>query len=109
MRSDLARDILNNAGHHIASLGSAFLEAEGRTLRTHGKQIGAWNMHSVLLETCGETEPEEWIQCFHVLREMRNCITHAGGCVSQKLRDAVADMGADARSGWKLETPAEVV
>ncbi|MGV1009491.1 MAG: hypothetical protein ACOYBY_12885 [Dermatophilaceae bacterium] len=55
----------------------------------------------MLFESCGETEPEEWIQSFHVLREMRNCITHAGGDVSQELRNAVTDMGVDARSGWE--------
>lgn len=116
MRSDVARTFLNNADHHIASVAVPyalathedfviemldFLKAEGRTLVTHGKRIRAWNMHNVLFETCGETEPAEWIQLFHVLREMRNCITHAGGSASQELRDAVAAMGTDARSNWQ--------
>lgn len=120
MRSDVARDFLNNADHHIASVAVPyalathedfvmemldFLKAEGRTLATHGKPVRAWNMHSVLFETCAECEPAEWIQSFHVLREMRNCITHVGGVASQKLRDAVADMGPDARSGWERLNP----
>lgn len=127
LRSDDARALLKNADYHIASVAVpyalathedfvmatlGFLQAEGRALVTHGKQTRAWNMHSVLFETCGETEPEEWIQSFHVLREMRNCITHDGGSVSQKLRDAIADMGADARSGWerinRMKPPEEV-
>lgn len=115
MRSDVARSLLNNADHHIASVAVpyalathedfvmemlSFLKQEGRTLQTHGRPIKAWNMHSVLFETCGESEPADWVQSFHLLREMRNCVTHAGGLVSQKLRDAIAGMGAGARSGW---------
>jgi hypothetical protein len=127
LRSDVARGLLQNADYHIASVAIPyalathedfvmatldFLRSEGRTLATHGKRIRAWNMHAVLFETCGDTEPEEWIQSFHVLREMRNCITHAGGAVSQELRDAIANMGADARSGWErinLSKPPEDV
>lgn len=115
MRSDVARSLLDNADHHIASVAVpyalathedfimemlSFLEREGHTLQSDGRPIKAWNMHSALFGTCGESEPAEWVQSFHVLREMRNCITHAGGLVSQRLRDAMADMGADARSGW---------
>jgi hypothetical protein len=115
MRSDVARSLLNNADHHIASVAVpyalathedfvmemlSFLKQEGRMLQSHGRPIRAWNMHGVLFETCGESEPAEWVQSFHVLREMRNSITHAGGLVSQKLRDAIAGMGTDARSGW---------
>lgn len=116
MRSDVARDFLNNADHHLASVAVPYalathedfvmemlslLRSEGRRLITHGKRVRAWNMHAVLFETCGETEPDEWIQSFHVLREVRNCITHAGGGVSQNLRDLIAAMGPSARSGWE--------
>lgn len=115
LRSDAARALLDNADHHIASVAVPyalathedfvmamldFLKDEGRTLIRHGKPIKAWNMHAVLFETCGAAELEDWTQTFHVLREMRNCITHAGGEVDDKLRDAIADMGADARKGW---------
>lgn len=127
LRSDVARELLNNADHHIASVSIPyalathedfvmgmleFLRAEGRTLVTHGKQIRAWNMHTVLFESCGEPEPVAWIQSFHVLREMRNCITHEGGSVSQNLRAAIAAMGAASRSGWErlnLLTPPEEI
>lgn len=115
MKSDLAREFLNSADHHIASVAVPYalathedfvmemlatLKSEGRTLVTHGKQVRAWNMHAVLFESCGETEPDEWIQSFHALREVRNCITHAGGGVSTRLNEAIAAMGAEARSGW---------
>lgn len=114
LRSDRARDFLNSADHHIASVAIPYalathedfvtgmielLKSEGKTIIEHGKPIRAWNMHTVLFETCGVPDPES-VQTFHVLREMRNCITHAGGGVGQKLRDAVAGMGAAARSAW---------
>ena len=116
MRSDVARDDLNNAGHHIASVAVPyallthedflmgmldFLTIEGRTLVRNGNRVRAWNMHTVLFDTCSETEPQEWMQSFHVLREMRNCITHEGGGVSQPLLDAIANMGPAARVGWQ--------
>lgn len=116
MRSDHAREFLNNADHHIASVAVPYalathedfvmemldlLESDRGTLTKRGKPIKAWNMHTVMYDTCGETEPEEWLQSFHVLREMRNCITHEGGGVSDRLRDAVNEMGSEARSGWE--------
>lgn len=116
LRSDSARELLRNADHHVASVSIPYalaahedfvmemlnlLKIEGRTLARRGKQVKAWNMHSVLFETCGEVEPERWIQSFHVLREVRNCIIHDGGAVSEKLLGAVAQMGPDARSGWE--------
>ena len=58
-------------------------------------------MHTVLFDTCGAAEPPERMQSFHVLREMRNCITHEGGDVSEDWRDAVTDRDAKARSGWQ--------
>ena len=89
MRSDIARQYLNNADHHIASVAVPyalathedfvmamldFLKQEGRTLIRHGKPIRAWNMHTVLFETCGATELEDWMQSFHVLRPRGNLV-----------------------------------
>jgi hypothetical protein len=116
LRSDAARDLLYNADHHLASVAVPYalathedfvmemlklLAAEGRSLVIPKKErLAAWNMHRVLFDTCGSTELEDWTQSFHVLREMRNCITHAGGEISQRLREAIADMGTVARVGW---------
>lgn len=116
LRSDTARDLLHNADHHIASVALpyalatheefvmamlAFLKDEGRTLVTDGKPVKPWNMHTVLFDTCGVVEPEEWMQSFHVIREMRNCIIHQGGGVSDHLKGSIAQMGLAARSGWE--------
>ncbi len=116
LRSDAARAFLLNADHHVASVAVPYalathedfvfgtldiLADTGRVLLTHGKPIKAWNMHSILFETCGENEPDEWMQSFHVLRELRNCITHDGGLVSERLRAAINDMGVQARTGWQ--------
>jgi hypothetical protein len=116
LRSDVARDLLRNADYHLASVAVPYALAThedfvtstltrlkddfGRTLQKQGKSIKAWNMHTVLFDTCGFQEPTEWMQSFHVLREMRNCITHEGGGVSDALRDQIAAMGSAARTGW---------
>lgn len=115
LRSDSARQLLADADQHIASVAIPyalatheefvldmleFLKAESRSLMTHGKQIKAWNMHSVLFETCGYAEPAEWMETFHVLREVRNSIIHAGGAADTRLADAIAAMGPAARAGW---------
>ncbi|MDQ1130067.1 hypothetical protein [Microbacterium sp. SORGH_AS_0888] len=115
LRSDDARSFLLDADHHLASVAIPYalathedyvtgalqlLKSNGRSLTTHGKQIRAWNMHTILFETCGAAEPAEWMQSFHVLRELRNCITHAGGEASSDLTDLIAAMGANARAGW---------
>ncbi len=115
LRSDAARTFLENADYHIASVAIPYalathedfvtemldlLKESGVVLQTGGKNVRAWNMHSVLFKSCGVSEPEEWLESFHVLREVRNCITHAGGGAGQKLDDAIADMGTDSRAGW---------
>lgn len=115
LRSDDARAFLLDADHHLASVAVPYalathedyvtsaldlLKENGRSLITQGKQIRPWNMHTILFETCGAVEPAEWMQSFHVLRELRNCITHAGGGASSDLSGHIAAMGAKARSGW---------
>lgn len=116
LRSDNARKLLQDADYHVASVSIPYalaahedfvmgvlrlLESEGRTLLTQGKQIRPWNMHTILFSSCNEAEPERWIHSFHVLREVRNCIIHDGGAVSERLLEAIANMGSDARSGWE--------
>lgn len=115
LRSDDARKFLLDADYHIASVAVPYalathedfvmgtldmLTSHGRRLVTHGKPIKAWNMHTVLFESCGVDDPEEWMQSFHVLRELRNCITHEGGNVSARLLEQITAMGVDARAGW---------
>lgn len=116
LRSDSARQLLHDADKHVASVAIPYalatheefvmnmlklLESEGRLLITHGKRIRAWNMHTVLFETCGEAEREDWMQAFHVLREVRNCIIHTGGVVQAALVERLGEMGAAARKGWE--------
>lgn len=115
LRSDEARGYLLDADHHLASVALPYalathedfvsrtlelLKDHDRVLATGGKPIRAWNMHTIFFDTCNSPEPSEWMQSFHVLRELRNCVTHAGGGVSERLIEAITDMGDDARDGW---------
>ncbi|WP_242089659.1 hypothetical protein [Curtobacterium sp. DN_7.5] len=116
LRSDDARRYLDDADFHIASVAVPYalathedfvmdtlgeLRSSGFTLITHGKPVKAWNMHTVLFETCGATEPLQLIQLFHVLREVRNSITHAGGEVSDNLEVKIAEVEEPALSVWR--------
>ena len=115
LRSDSARALLHDADGHLASVAVpyalatheefvmsmlSFMESDGKTLTDHGKAIRAWNMHTVLFESCGLAEPADWLQTFHVFREVRNCIIHAGGAISAELTDRISDMGAGPRASW---------
>lgn len=118
LHSDSARDLLHHADSHIASVAIPyalatheefvmrmleFLKREDRTLVASGKKavrIRAWNMHTVLFDTCGYPEPTDWMETFHVLREVRNCIIHAAGAVSTDLNTLIAAMGDASRAGW---------
>ncbi|WP_028821905.1 hypothetical protein [Propionimicrobium lymphophilum] len=115
LRSDSARDLLNDADQYIASVTIPYalathedfvikmlhlLESEGVRPITHGRQVKAWNMHEVLFETCGYLKPVEWLETFHVIREIRNSIIHSGELSDSRLNEAISRMGDDARHGW---------
>lgn len=116
LKSDSARVLLSNADFHIASVAIPYalsthedfvistldsLEQRGRTLITNGKQVRAWNMHEIFFQTCSSSAPVDWLESFHALRELRNCITHAGGFADEKLKTAINNMGPQARAGWQ--------
>ncbi|MGJ5608858.1 hypothetical protein [Micrococcus luteus] len=115
MKSDVARDFLKNADHHVATVALPYalathedfvmevielLRKEGQAIQTNVNNIKAWNMHNVLFSACGQSEPVVWTESFHVLREVRNCIIHSGGRVNDRLRKAIDNMGSEARSEW---------
>lgn len=116
LRSDAARSFLDNADYHVASVSIPYALATHEDfvmdmldllrdnevpIKKEGNRVRAWNMHTVLFKSCEVSEPDAWLQSFHVLREARNCITHAGGDADAKLDEAIAAMGADARLGWE--------
>jgi len=115
LRSEPARTLLCQADHHIASVAIPYalatheefvvqmnelLKSEGVTLITQGKPIKAWNMHEVLFASCSFALPSEWMQIFHVLRELRNAIIHGGGVVTSQLNTSIAVLEARARGRW---------
>ncbi|MFF7375945.1 hypothetical protein [Streptomyces paradoxus] len=127
LRSDVARSLLQNADHHLTSVALPYalathedfvmssinlLRSEGATIQTGGKQIKAWNMHTVLFNSAGHSIPAEWLESFDLLREMRNCTIHAGGKVQPRLTDHIAAMGSASIAGWQRlngQAPSDVV
>lgn len=114
LRSDAARSLLQDADHHLASVAVPyalatheefvissidFLKKEGIKIRGGG-QPKAWNMHEIIFNSTGYTAPNDWLGCFHVLREMRNCGIHAGGRVQQRLIDRVNMISSGSRAIW---------
>ncbi|SDL00651.1 hypothetical protein SAMN05216298_2236 [Glycomyces sambucus] len=127
LRSDHARELLLNADYHLASVTIPYalathedfvmssikmLKSEKITIRKGKEEIRANNMHEVLFSSTDHALPEEWMQSFHLLRQMRNCIVHAGGRAQKALLDHLTEMGAAATEGWQRinhQTPAQVV
>jgi hypothetical protein len=117
LRSDSARSLLSNADHHVASVALPYalatheefvlatielLRSRGTAIIDHNKQVRAWNMHAVLFDSCGATEPPETMEQFHTLREIRNSIIHDGGTVGTRLPATVTSMGTAARASWAV-------
>jgi len=124
LRTDVARDLLLTSDEHLTSAavtyalatheefvqGSiALLGRIGMALRYKGKpltakQVRPFDMHEVLFESTGQAPPHAWLQCFALIREMRNCVVHSGKLASPWLEKALRDMSADAVSEWKRLT-----
>lgn len=127
LRSDVARSLLHEADHHLASVALPYalathedfvmssiklLRQEGGHLQTGGKPIKAWNMHRVLFSSASHQLPTDWLENFDLLREMRNCTIHAGGRAQARLNAQIAAMGTASSSVWRRlnnQEPADVV
>ncbi|BFP53707.1 hypothetical protein SCMC78_35140 [Streptomyces sp. CMC78] len=116
LRSDVARSLLNNADHHLASVALPYalathedfvmasinlLRNEGISIQAGGKPIKAWNMHTALFDSAQHPRPTDWLESFDLLREVRNCLAHAGGKAQTRLIDHIAAMGNASVTGWQ--------
>ncbi|MFI9487361.1 hypothetical protein ACIG47_13305 [Promicromonospora sp. NPDC052451] len=119
LRSDQARDVLNSAEHHLASVALPYalsthedfvmasietLKAEGVSLVHSGaplkKPIKAWNMHPVLFESADHTPAPHLLEVFNLVREMRNCTAHNGGRADEKLLNYIDSASQPALELW---------
>ncbi|QSB03970.1 hypothetical protein [Natronoglycomyces albus] len=116
LRSDRARSLLDNADHHLASVAlpyalathEHFVLSSIELLRDDGVAIGckaselkAWSMHETLFEAAGHPMPEKWLEIFHLLRKMRNCIIHAGGYSQPALDNHIQGMSEESIEEWQ--------
>lgn len=125
LRSDVARNFLDNADVHVATVAVPYalatheayvnesldlLETYGHTLINKGRvvqkdkwgerRLSASNMHEALFETSTHAAPNNLLQVFHCLRELRNSVIHNAGRATTRLSDAIADMDSGARKEW---------
>ncbi len=127
LRTDRATELLVDTGHHLGAVAVPYalavhedfvtsvvdlLKELGYTRKAPGRNkdlsknpVKAWNMHDTVYLTLGGTVPTSGgdataIEVFHLLREMRNAHIHAGGEVSDALKEVVEAFSADAAQEW---------
>lgn len=126
LRTDVAQNYLGAADSHLASMAItytlaihedfvltsiAFAKSHGIAI-TSRRQIKAWNMHAVLFGALNYQPSSDWIECFHLLRHMRNSVAHAGGRPTSELNQHIPSMAAASVQQWQRlnkEPPAKVV
>lgn len=115
LRTDVARSFLNSDRHltamavtYVLAFHEDFVMSSIDFANTHGglsirnnRSVKAWNMHTVLFNGLSHVPSSDWTECFHVLREMRNSLVHAGGSASQELLDRIAGLPTGATSLWR--------
>jgi hypothetical protein len=114
-----AQSILNNSGTHVArmalpyllSLHEDYIKAcldllvkEGLVTAKKSESTSPSKAHAIIEAATGESFPSSSLVQFHVLREMRNCLTHRGGLVDERLIGTIKSLSRNAEAGWKKQT-----
>lgn len=116
LRTDVARNYLNSADSHLTAMAVTYVLAFHEDFVTssidfanaHGgfnirndRSVKAWNMHTVLFGGLTHVPSSDWSECFHLLRDMRNSMVHAGGSASQDLLNRISSLSVGAKSLWQ--------
>lgn len=114
LTTESAGSILRSADGHIAAVAIPYalatheafvldlLDLASAELGVSRPSVKAWNMHEKFFEVCSFKAPDEDLEIFHTLRELRNCIIHSHGFDKQgRLHGKIQDMGAAANSEWE--------
>lgn len=125
LRVGPASDYLGKADTHLARMSityalaihedfilsmTAFASSAGISVSTG--RITAKRMHSRLFLALGHQVPQDWMDCFQLIRCMRNSVIHQGGRVQQELTDLLSNMSTGAEQVWQRlndQAPADVV
>ncbi|WP_181861048.1 hypothetical protein [Streptomyces diacarni] len=114
-----ASEILENSGSHVAGMALPYLLAmhedyvrsclgllarEGKLTTKKANSTPASKMHATMERAATQDFPVDSLSQFHVLREMRNCLTHRGGIVDERLTEAANSLSRGAEAGWKKQT-----
>ncbi|MGW7669423.1 hypothetical protein [Streptomyces sp. NRRL F-5122] len=111
-----ARDILDDAGPHIAKMALPYLmslheDYMGSCLKLLAKdglitakvadRTIVSKVHEAFEQGIGSPLPQASLQQFHVLREMRNCLIHRGGVIDERLVAEASKCSKGALAGWR--------
>jgi hypothetical protein len=123
-----AAQLLEDAEHHLASMGipyilgvqAAFLSDAIEMLRNDGKDDPgdtwtiAWRpdpndihlseLHEYIGERCGQPLPAELLDPFHLIRRIRNRITHFAGEAGSRLPGEYKALRRDSKAKWETIT-----
>ncbi len=126
LNADNAIKILADAEEHLAAVALTYalathenfviqsldmLRAEGIAVTLDGsvvenRKVTAKSMHNILFQSSMCSAPNEWLLCFSLMREVRNCIAHNGGRVGNQVNDAFTAMSPNAKGEWERITGA---
>ncbi|MEU5985040.1 hypothetical protein [Streptomyces sp. NPDC047434] len=110
-----ARAILDDAGPHIGNMALPYLLSlhedymrsclellvkDGLITPKSASKAPVSKIHEEFGVAVGTPLPQDSLQQFHVLREMRNCLIHMGGVIDDRLVAAVAACSHGALAGW---------
>lgn len=126
LRTGPAKKYLSAADDHLASMAITyalaihedFITSMVEFARTSGiampssNSFSAKTMHGVLFQRLGHQASQEWLECFQLLRCMRNSVVHAGRRVQQELVDQINNMSPGAAQEWQQlnnQPPSDVI
>lgn len=126
LRSDVARQYLTAADDHLAAMAityvlavhedfvvsmNEFAKNSGMTVK-RSRDLRASNMHLALFTALASQPNAEAVECFHLLRLVRNSIVHAGRKAQTQLINYIPQLSKPAIREWRRlnnQLPSDVV
>ncbi|MFB0616196.1 hypothetical protein [Streptomyces sp. AGS-58] len=72
----------------------------GQMTQAEADSTKAYSMHAAFEKKVGQSLPRDSIQQFHLIRQMRNAVIHAGGMPETRLIQAAGGLSQSAQDQW---------